>query len=222
MFWDNLNECWREVVEQSWESYKNNTIPVGAVILDENGNIISRGRNVLYDEQSGHLLAGSPLGHAEMVALSYLKKEGHPNVDKYSVYASLEPCPMCLGAIMMMGIKDVYFAATDGAAGSTILQDITEYIEEKGVRVMKQGGDIEVFQIVLQTSRGHWRPVRKIIETWEEEHRGAVELGEILYSEKFFESAIRNDMDITEIYEFVLARYYSNHALQSFTGVVHS
>jgi len=86
MLWETLDECWKEVFRLSWESYKNGTIPVGAVILDENNDIVAKGRNVSYDKKSEHILAGTTIGHAEMVALIQLKKSDHPNIKNYRLY----------------------------------------------------------------------------------------------------------------------------------------
>ncbi len=219
MVWEKLDECWKEVFRQSWESYKNGTIPVGAVILNEKNEIVSKGRNVGYDSKCNHILAGTAMGHAEMLALMQLKKEEHPNIEKYKLFVSLEPCPMCFGSIMMTGIKDVFFAATDGTAGSSVLQDITEYIESRGVRVTKESGDMEVVQIVLQTSRGKFTPVRKSIETWEGEHRGVVSFGNKLHDENYFKIAIDNNIDISEIYNGILKRYYSESLQNAYSNV---
>ncbi len=209
MLWETLDECWKEVFRLSWESYKNGTIPVGAVILDENNDIVAKGRNVSYDKKSEHILAGTTIGHAEMVALIQLKKSDHPNIKNYRLYVSLEPCPMCFGAVMMSGIKDVYFAASDVAAGSSVMQDITEYIESRSMKVVKDTGNLEIFQIVLQTARGKFNPTKKIIDSWTREHPGVVQLGAQLHDEKYFDKVAKMNIDISEIYNYVISRYNS-------------
>ncbi len=209
MLWETLDECWKEVFRLSWESYKNGTIPVGAIILDENNDIVAKGRNVSYDKESEHILAGTTIGHAEMVALMQLKKSEHPNIKKYRLYVSLEPCPMCFGAIMMSGIKDVYFAASDVAAGSSVMQDITEYIESRSIKVVKDTGNLEIFQIVLQTARGKFNPTKKTIDSWNGEHPGVVELGFKLHDEKYFETVAKENLEISDVYNYVISRYNS-------------
>jgi tRNA(Arg) A34 adenosine deaminase TadA len=50
--WNDLSYNWQEAFIMTWESFKNNTIPIGSVIVDEKDNIISRGRNQIFDEKN--------------------------------------------------------------------------------------------------------------------------------------------------------------------------
>ena len=47
--WNNLEIAWKAAFELGWESLKCGSIPIGAVIIDETGNIISQGRNRIYE-----------------------------------------------------------------------------------------------------------------------------------------------------------------------------
>ena len=73
--WSDINYIWKEAFTMAWESFKRNTIPIGAVIINEQGNIISKGRNEIYDNSSSNPLAGSYMAHAEMTAMIDLKKK---------------------------------------------------------------------------------------------------------------------------------------------------
>ncbi len=206
--WIDLEKTWKEVLKLAWEAYKRDTIPIGAVIVDEKGDIIAKGRNITYDSHSTNILAQTSMGHAEMVALMQLKKHEHPNINKYKLYVGLESCPMCFGAMLMVGIKNVYYAAEDSRAGSSQMKDKTEYIKSAGINLVKVGGDIEIFQIILQTSRGKYRPHKDIIDTWERDFSGAVSLGKKLNKERYFDYVMKKNKSIKLIFDEVIDRYY--------------
>lgn len=88
--------------------------PIGAVIVKE-GKIISRGHNLRETKQS-------PLAHAELIAIRKASKKLKSwRLVDCDLYVTLEPCPMCAGAIIQGRIEHVYFGAFDpkaGAAGS--------------------------------------------------------------------------------------------------------
>ena len=89
-------------------------VPVGAVIVKE-GKIISTGRNLKEKENNGVL-------HAEIVAITNANQNlGTTNLSGCELYVTLEPCPMCAGAIINSKIDKVVFGAFDlknGACGS--------------------------------------------------------------------------------------------------------
>ena len=80
--WSDINGIWKEAFSLAWESFKKNTIPIGAVIVDSHDNIISRGRNRIFDEESENPLAGTYMAHAEMTAMITLKEKEHPDIKK--------------------------------------------------------------------------------------------------------------------------------------------
>lgn len=86
-------------------------VPIGAVIV-QNGQVIAAGHNLR--ETGRHALA-----HAEMVALdAACKALGGWRLSGCTLYVTLEPCPMCAGAIINSRIDRVVFGAYDPKAGS--------------------------------------------------------------------------------------------------------
>lgn len=87
-------------------------VPVGAVITDENGDVISRGHNLRETEND-------PTGHAEIVAIrAAAGKLGSRRLSGCTLYVTLEPCPMCAGAIMNAGLKRLVYGAFDESMGA--------------------------------------------------------------------------------------------------------
>jgi tRNA(adenine34) deaminase len=90
-------------------------VPVGAVILNKDGEIVALGNNQ-------RELLRDPLGHAEIVAIKAAARSmGSWRLDECTLVVTLEPCVMCAGAIMAARIPRVVFGAWDekaGAAGS--------------------------------------------------------------------------------------------------------
>lgn len=94
-------------------------VPVGAVVV-KNGEIIGRGYN--QREQTGDATA-----HAEVVAIrEACKTLSSWHLDDCELYVTLEPCPMCAGAIINSRIKTVVFGAFDKKAGSASKDSIID------------------------------------------------------------------------------------------------
>jgi tRNA(adenine34) deaminase len=90
-------------------------VPVGAVVLDQSGSIIGRGRNL---REAGN----DPTAHAEIVAIraAGAARAGW-RLDDCTLVVTLEPCTMCAGAILAGRLSRLVYGATDpraGAAGS--------------------------------------------------------------------------------------------------------
>jgi tRNA(adenine34) deaminase len=90
-------------------------VPVGAVIMDGNGAVIARGRNI-------REASGDPTAHAEVVALRAAgQARGGWRLDDCTLVVTLEPCTMCAGAVLASRVPRLVFGAVDpraGAAGS--------------------------------------------------------------------------------------------------------
>lgn len=207
--WKHLEKTWQQIFSLAWASYQRGTIPVGAVIKDASNQTVAAGRNKTSDALSKHVLAGTCMGHAEMIAMMQLELEAHPNVEDYTLYVGMEPCPMCFGAMVMMGIKNVVFATSDAVVGASELRDKMDYIQDKDMNIIKLGGEMEIFQIILQTSRGQMSPDPKVLERWEATRPGAVKLGQLLHKVEFFESAQDSNLDIWDVYDTIMQRYYT-------------
>ena len=87
-------------------------VPVGAIVVNEAGEIIGTGQNLR--EQSN-----DPTAHAEVIAIRQAgEKIGSWRLDDLTIVVTLEPCAMCAGAIAQSRIKRLVFGAWDEKAGA--------------------------------------------------------------------------------------------------------
>ena len=98
-------------------------VPVGALVVDDSGNVIGQGANLREQDND-------PTAHAEIVAIRNAAKTiGHYRLDELTMVVTLEPCGMCAGAIAQSRIKRLVFGSFDekyGAVGSVwdLLRDV--------------------------------------------------------------------------------------------------
>jgi tRNA(adenine34) deaminase len=99
------------------EAEENGDVPVGCVIADADGKIIGKGRNRREESQDA-------TAHAEIEAIrEACQAKGSWRLDDCVLYVTLEPCPMCAGAIINARIPRVVFGAREentGACGSVL------------------------------------------------------------------------------------------------------
>lgn len=87
-------------------------VPVGAVILDEDGKVIGQGWNTREAQ-------GDPTGHAEIMALRQAAKTlGTWRLEQVTLVVTLEPCTMCAGAMVNARLRRVVLGAWDDKAGA--------------------------------------------------------------------------------------------------------
>ena len=102
---------------QAQKAYDSNEVPVGAVVVNEAGQVIGVGHN---QKETLH----NTLAHAEMAALEEAQKSlGDWRLNGCTLITTLEPCPMCAGAILQTRISRLIIGAVEskwGAAGSVV------------------------------------------------------------------------------------------------------
>jgi tRNA(adenine34) deaminase len=153
--WAELAAPWKVCLEQAWAAYRAGSLPIGAVVVDPDSNIVGRGRNRIFEmiaePPENKCLFGHRLAHAEINALISVD---HATVDikQCVLYTTLEPCALCVGAIRMLALKDVRYAARDAAAGSLALFDATEFMRRGDVQAQHLGhAELEVVLIGMNT-----------------------------------------------------------------------
>ena len=100
----------RLALEEAQKAYDEGEIPVGAVIAHD-GRLIARAHNLR--EQTG-----DPTAHAELIAIRQAARAlGQRRLNGCTLYVTLEPCPMCAGAMIMACLGQCYFGARDERQG---------------------------------------------------------------------------------------------------------
>ena len=101
----------REALRLAREAAAAGEVPVGCVIVRE-GEIVGRGRNRREEKQS-------TASHAEMEAIAQANETlGSWRLDDCELYVTLEPCPMCAGAILNARVRRVWYGARDEGMGA--------------------------------------------------------------------------------------------------------
>jgi len=121
-----------EALKEAKKAYKKDEVPVGAVIVKD-GKIIVRAHNLIKSRKN-------PAGHAEILAIrKAAKKLDSERLIGTSLYATIEPCAMCAGAIVLARIETLVFGANDlktGACGS-VFKIINNKKNNHKVKVIK-------------------------------------------------------------------------------------
>ncbi len=102
----------RLALDEAMKAYEEGEVPIGAVLVDEGGILICGNHNRI--EQLNDATA-----HAEMLVLREAsKKLGRRRLSDLTLYATLEPCPMCSGALILSRVQRLVYGAVDAKFGA--------------------------------------------------------------------------------------------------------
>jgi tRNA(adenine34) deaminase len=101
----------RVALAEALAAYEKGEVPVGAIVVQD-GQIVGRGHNLRETLQD-------PTAHAEMIALTAAAEAvGEWRLEECELFVTLEPCPMCAGAIVNSRVRRVVYGAADPKAGA--------------------------------------------------------------------------------------------------------
>ena len=137
----------------------NGSYPIGACVVNAQGNVIARGRNRIGEETFvDGVISGRRQAHAEMNALLALPPLSAVENAALTIYTTVEPCPMCLGAILMQRVGRVAYAAADLYAGHTRTLSDGGFTDRRRLQVSRAPEHIthacEIWQIAFQIEKG--------------------------------------------------------------------
>jgi len=104
-------------------------IPIGCVIVNGSGDVVASDHNRI-DE------LGDPTAHAEMLAIrSAISRKDGGRMQDWTLYSALEPCPMCMGTIIMCHVGRVVWAAPDRRIAARELLSASAYMRSRTLNV---------------------------------------------------------------------------------------
>jgi len=205
MNWNNVEKAWQVSFEQGWQAFKKGSIPIGAVITNEKNDIISVGRNRNYEYESPN----PKIAHAEMECLLKLDILKHPNIREYTLYTSMEPCPMCFGTIVMSNIRKVKIASRDSYCGAAHYCKDDPYIASKNMQVSFESGMLESVQLVLQTYfelRACNGEINKVVKVFQKDNLISVKIAEEFFRNRYLDASSQDGIDISEVFNAIVSR----------------
>lgn len=105
-------EPMRRALDEARSAMATGDVPIGAVVVSPEGEVVATGRNVREAE-------GDPTGHAEVVALrAAARSRGEWRLAGCTLVVTLEPCTMCAGAAVLARVERIVFGAYDDKAGA--------------------------------------------------------------------------------------------------------
>ena len=201
--WNDLSAEWKTTFDEAWRAFCFGSTPIGAALFDKNGKLILSDRNRSREADT----VNREISHAEANALMRL------NTDKFNsrdavLYTSMEPCPMCMGMILMGHIKEVRFAAYDSYCGMVHLTKTDPYYIGKNVSCIYVGGNAELFQLTIQSyyelrhiERGASdRVLGKFCET----NSMAVNTAKLLYKDKTLDRLAQDNVPCASVYALIM------------------
>lgn len=104
----------REALREAEKAYRKDEVPIGCVIVN-GGGIVARAHNLRETKSS-------PLAHAEILCLEKAARKISKSwrLDLCDIYVTVEPCPMCVGAILQSRIRAIYFGVAEPRTGSLV------------------------------------------------------------------------------------------------------
>lgn len=139
-------------LDEAYKAAAADEVPIGAVVV-HNNQIIARAHNL-------PITLNDPTGHAEILAMREAAQVlGNYRLNDCALYVTLEPCPMCLGAMLYARISHLYFGAYDKKLGA--VQSVYQLLAAPEINhsIQAEGGFLEqpcreVLQAFFQQKRG--------------------------------------------------------------------
>lgn len=115
MKFENIQNYMQMAINLAKDAYAKDEVPVGAIIVTEHGEVLSEAFNL---KETNH----DACAHAEILAIQKASNSLKSwRLNECSLFVTLEPCPMCLSAILQSRVKNLYFGAYDKKGGALSL-----------------------------------------------------------------------------------------------------
>lgn len=202
--WKEVADSWKEAFKEAWISFISGSTPVGAVLCNSKGKIILSEHNRNNEPQT----INKRIAHAEANILRALDTSVY-DPKTLTLYSTMEPCPMCMGTILMANIKRIHYAAADTYCGMTYLAGSDPYYSSKNVACIWEGGELEQFQITIQAYY-ELRHIEQgagtqVFDNFIEHCPEAAKTAKELYKTKWLDKAAKSEKDIGEVYDHIIS-----------------
>lgn len=200
--WKDLSPQWQKAYEQAWLSFRNGSIPIGAIITDSLGNVIIEGRNEWWENR----YPNKRTAHAEMYCVRNLDIERCPDLKEYHLYTTMEPCPMCMGTIVMGGIRKLHVAAKDKYCGALHYLNYDPWMKGKNIEVHLEAGELELVQLAWQgyhELRRYDGVISKVLKKFQEDCPKAIDISIKMYEERYLDRCVEDGMTCAEVYDSI-------------------
>ncbi len=206
--WNEVTDAWKGAFREAWISFISGSTPIGAVLCDREGKIILSDHNRNHEDQT----INKKIAHAEANLLRSLDTSVY-DPKSLTLYSTMEPCPMCMGTIVMANIKTLRYAAADTHCGMTHLVKIDPYYSSQNVSCVYEGKELEQFQLTIQSyyelryieqgADGH------VLGKFAEHCPSAVKTAERLFKTKWLDKAAEAEKDVGEVYDHIITEIKS-------------
>ncbi len=200
-----LSVQWKRIFELEWQSLCKGSKAIAAVIADENDNIISEGRNMIAE----CTVPNPATAHAETEAIRNLDVLKYPDKKIYTLYAGLEPCVMCMGTLVMSGIRKVVIAARDDFGGAMGLMEHSDFIRRKEIKITWLDNELGDMQRAFQTIRellynDDNEKLSRMLMDFSVYNKAGVKAAEHLVSSDVFKNKKPTDYSAEEIFDMLI------------------
>ena len=201
--WNDNPKQWKIVFEEAWKAFCCGSIPIGAALFDNNGDLIISDRNRSCEAGT----VNREISHAEANVLRRLDTDRY-NSRETVLYTSMEPCPMCMGMILMGHISEVHYAAADSYCGMVHLTETDAYYKGKHMKCVREGGEKELFQLTIQ-SYNELRFIDNgasdaVVRLFAETNPMAVETAKKLYEDKMLDRLVKEGASCSDVYDQIM------------------
>jgi tRNA(Arg) A34 adenosine deaminase TadA len=203
--WNQIELPWQYCFEEAWESYCNGSIPIGSVLVNHLGEIVSRGRNRINEVFApGKQTCSNRLAHAEINVLLQLDSIESQKLKDCILFTTTEPCVLCFGAIVMAGVRKVRYAATDPVAGGANLNfSENNFIKSKNIDIQCDQKLLGNLQRVLRADyvlrNLSSAEADRFLDQYSIDYPEAIELGKKWFKDHILSTAMKNKKHISEI-----------------------
>lgn len=202
MRFQDLDQYWKRIFELEWISLCEGSKAIAALIVSNDGTIISEGRNQIGEE----CIPNPRVSHAEVDAIRKLDIKKYPLVKAYTLYTALEPCPMCMGTMVMGGIRNIVIGAKDDYGGAMSLIEHSEYLKSKKIQITwmpQEYGDVQrAFQTLKELLyHSDQELLERMLADFSIHNKRGVMAAQELFREGIFDDKKPMDYGVEEIFD---------------------